>query len=431
MLLRLIVFFFLTLALGAQTVRFHTNVGDIDVLLTPNAAPLTVANFMNYVNNGTYTNSIIHRSVPGFVIQGGGYQLQNHAPVLAATNPPVVNEFNVTNAQGTIAMAKGSDPNSATDQWFFNLVNNGANLDTNTGGFTVFGHIANAAGLAVMNRIAAFPTYNFGGDFTDIPLNNFNNVTLQDGNFVLVTSIVQLPVVVAAGFENAASAVLTNTVGISPGELLAIYGTSLGPAQLTTLTLNANGVVTNALAGTQVLFNGTPGAMIYSSSGQISVIAPYSLAGKATVNVNVVYQGVASSTFQFPVVAANPAVFSLNSKGTGDGAIIHLDGSVVSASNPAAAGDILELYGEGYGVTAPILPDGAIVGSTLPMPVAAVQLLVDGQVVPTIYAGGAGSLVNGVLQVNFVVPKLAPGSHSIQLQTGGKTSPAGVNLQTR
>ncbi|MDP9170620.1 MAG: peptidylprolyl isomerase [Acidobacteriota bacterium] len=420
--------------LSAQnpTVRFHTNVGDIDVLLTPDVAPLTVSNFINYVSSGTYINTIIHRSVPGFVIQGGGYQLINHLPVPAATNPAIANEFNVTNSRGTIAMAKTSDPNSATDQWFFNLANNGSSLDSAANGaFTVFGHITNAAGLAVMDKIASFPVYNYdNASLTQVPLNNYKG-TLQDGNWVLVTSIVQLPVLTNASYEDAASAVLTNTTGIAPGEFLSIYGTSLGPAQLTTLTVDGNNVVTNSLAGTQVLFDGTPGAMVFTSSGQISVIAPYNLAGKSAVNVAVVYQGVQSGTVQFPVFPANPGLFTTTGNGKGDAAIVRIDGAFITTANPASPGDILELYGEGYGVAAPSLADGAIVGSTLPMPVAGVKLLIDGQPVNTIYAGGAPSLVNGVLQVNFTVPTLNPGSHSIQLQIGDKTSPAGVNLQTR
>jgi hypothetical protein len=66
------------------TVRFHTNVGDIDVRLTPAAAPKTVANFLSYLSAGAYSNSIFHRDVQGFIIQGGGFQLQNHVPVATA-----------------------------------------------------------------------------------------------------------------------------------------------------------------------------------------------------------------------------------------------------------------------------------------------------------------------------------------------------------
>ena len=108
------------------------------------AAPLSVNNFQNYVNNGSYTNTIIQRSVPNFVIQGGGFTVNNLAVGTIPSNAAVQNEFSLqrSNLRGTIAFAKvGGNPNSATNQWFFNLGNNSANLDNQNGGFTVFGQV--------------------------------------------------------------------------------------------------------------------------------------------------------------------------------------------------------------------------------------------------------------------------------------------------
>ena len=413
------------------TYRFHTNVGDIDVQLTPDVAPLTVANFLAYNNAGAYVNTVFHRSVPGFIIQAGGYQLQNHVLVATPQNAPVVNEFNVSNTTGTIAMAKlGSDPNSATNQWFFNLANNGSNLDAQNSGFTVFGHITNAAGLKVMNTIGSFPINpaGFPSPFDQIPMNNYRG-TVQDGNFITISSIVPVPALTAPGFESAASAASTSTTGIAPGEFLAIYGQNLGPAPFVTLTLDSKGNALNSIGGTQVLFDGTPGIMVLSSVGQVNVVAPFNLDGKSSVNVTVTNGGIASNAVQFPVVAANPAIFTLNSSGKGDAAIVRLDASIVSTTSPASPGDTLILFGEGAGVATPALADGTIVSTTLPL-VHAV-LMIDGKVTPTLYTGGAPSLVNGVLQVNFVVPSMSAGAHSIQLQVGDRTSPAGVNLQTK
>ncbi|MDD1429379.1 peptidylprolyl isomerase, partial [Dolichospermum sp. ST_sed9] len=109
--------------------------GTINVVLfnqTGIGAPLTVQNFQSYVTAGSYTNSFIHRSVPGFIVQGGGYTYNNSTLGQISANSPVQNEFskNRSNLRGTIAMAKlGSDPNSATNQWFFNLADNSTNLD--------------------------------------------------------------------------------------------------------------------------------------------------------------------------------------------------------------------------------------------------------------------------------------------------------------
>lgn len=419
------------------TYRFHTNVGDMDVMLTPSVAPLTVANFLTYVNSGAYTNTIFHRSVPGFVIQGGGYtinngvQIANSTPVAVPQNAAVQNEFNVSNTRGTIAMAQPSNsPNGATNQWFFNLTNNGSQLDTTTNGpFAVFGHIINNAGLTIMDRIAALPVTDYSSAFGA----DFNTLPTSGTNFVTVYSIFPVPTLTAPGFQSAASFASSSVTGISPGEFLVIYGQAIGPAALTTLTIS-NGAVSTSLGGTQVLFNGAPAPIIYTSSGQTSVIAPYNISDFETINVTVMNNGVASNTLVFPVQPANPAIFTLNASGAGDGAIVRLDGSIVSSKSPAQVGDILELFGEGYGAatSATSLNDGQIVGAKLPAPAdPTTWLLIDGTKVDTLYFGGAPSLVNGVLQVNFTVPSLAPGAHQIQLQVGSRKSPAGVTLYTK
>ena len=145
----------------ATIVEMQTNEGNIDIQLYDTAAPKTVANFLSYVIKGDYNNSFIHRSVPGFVIQGGGYSWSNTTgAAIIPTEPPVVNEFKQSNVRGTIAMAKiGGQPNSATDQWFFNLADNSANLDGQNGGFTVFGQVINN-GMQVVDKIAGLSVVN-------------------------------------------------------------------------------------------------------------------------------------------------------------------------------------------------------------------------------------------------------------------------------
>jgi peptidyl-prolyl cis-trans isomerase A (cyclophilin A) len=200
-------FFLATLAcsFGTDTtvVRFSTSLGPMDVQLYSDESPLNVANFLSYVNSGAYTNSIIHRSVVNFVVQGGGYFLGTDGYLLddIPANAPVVGEHVISNTRGTLAMALSSGPNTATNQWFFNTVDNSASLDgTADGGpFTVVGVITNAAGLAVMDAIAAVPIYdasggNSGSPFGALPLINYvntNAVTAQ--NFVTIFSITTVP----------------------------------------------------------------------------------------------------------------------------------------------------------------------------------------------------------------------------------------------
>ena len=175
----------------ATTVVIQTALGDMQVELFDTAAPLTVANFLAYAKSGAYAGSVFHRSVPGFIIQGGGFK---DTLAAIASSPPVANEFKASNLRGTIAMAKlGSNPNSATNQWFINLANNAANLDAQNGGFTVFGQVL-GNGMQVADAIAALSRVNAGGAFTDLPVTSVpaDNV-LRRENLVLVKAVAVLP----------------------------------------------------------------------------------------------------------------------------------------------------------------------------------------------------------------------------------------------
>lgn len=173
-------------------VAFVTSLGEFRAVLFRYEAPLTVTNFLNYVNGpegASYDGTFIHRSMPGFVIQGGGYHLVDDTRTHITTGDPVVNEFKRSNLRGTIAMAKlGGDPDSATSEWFVNLGNNSGNLDEQNGGFTVFAEVI-GDGMAVVDAIAALDRYDLGGAFTDLPLIS------QDGNYyyVTVSSVTRLP----------------------------------------------------------------------------------------------------------------------------------------------------------------------------------------------------------------------------------------------
>ena len=176
-------------------VKFHTNApevtdfyielfdaaGSADVL-----TPATVANFLAYVSAGRYDQTIIHRSVRGFVLQGGGFTAPDAPfgevgglPAEVAAYPAVVNEPGNSNVRGTMAMAKlETDPNSATSEWFFNLADNSANLDAQNGGFTVFARVL-GDGMRVIDRMAGADTFyaaNYFGilAFSDLPLWNLD-----------------------------------------------------------------------------------------------------------------------------------------------------------------------------------------------------------------------------------------------------------------
>jgi cyclophilin family peptidyl-prolyl cis-trans isomerase len=167
------------LALPAQAanpkVEFDTTAGKIVVELDPAAAPKTVANFLDYVNSKHYDGTQFHRVIAGFMIQGGGYTPDYKQK---PTKPPIAIESEqsskagLSNAVGTIAMARTSDPNSASSQFFINVADNkrlNFTAPTPQGyGYTVFGKVV--SGMDVVNKIAKAPT-GAGGPFpTDVPV---------------------------------------------------------------------------------------------------------------------------------------------------------------------------------------------------------------------------------------------------------------------
>ena len=174
----------------ATVVEFQTVMGNFEVNLYDNATPTTVANFLDYVNNGAYTSSIMHRSVPGFIVQGGGFNFNLAWPATAIpANAPIANEPVFSNLRGTIAMAKTSQPDSATNQWFFNLGDNSANLDLQNEGFTAFGEVV-GNGMDVVDAIAALQRFPFAVPFNELPLRSDNGGNPDATNLVIVTAIV-------------------------------------------------------------------------------------------------------------------------------------------------------------------------------------------------------------------------------------------------
>ena len=171
-------------------VCFNTNMGEICMELYEDKAPQTVSNFLKYVSDGDYESSFFHRSVAGFIIQGGGFTINDTLEINAVPiDSTVLNEYSLSNTRGTVAMAKlGGDPDSATSQWFINLSDNSANLDNQNGGFTVFAKIIDND-MTIVDSIAALPSYNLnqGANFTDTPLYQFDNTkTLIRDNFVVI-----------------------------------------------------------------------------------------------------------------------------------------------------------------------------------------------------------------------------------------------------
>lgn len=174
-LLKFLAISFITIGLSARlqaatSVEFQTSQGNFTVELYPEKAPKTVANFLQYVKDGFYDNTIFHRVINRFMVQGGGFERDLTEKT---TRAPIVNESNngLLNEVGTIAMARTMEANSATAQFFVNLNDNQflnySSPDDELIGYCVFGKIT--SGLDVIQKIGITPTGNMGR-FTDVPI---------------------------------------------------------------------------------------------------------------------------------------------------------------------------------------------------------------------------------------------------------------------
>jgi cyclophilin family peptidyl-prolyl cis-trans isomerase len=241
-----------------SAVRVTTNQGSFDILLYQSEVPLTYANFMNYVNGGDYDGSIFHRSVPGFVVQGGGFAPSTTTPgnmVSLDTDPPVTNEPGISNETGTVAFAKlGGDPDSATNQFFVNQANNNSSnsnsLDNQNGGFTVFGRVA-GGGMNTVNSIGSLPraTYTIPledelgasqGDlsFEGFPVNDTSAPADYDPTKVVeITSVAPVPVL-AYNAVSGDTGVATVTVS---GTSLEVTPVAVGTTSVTVTATDLDG----------------------------------------------------------------------------------------------------------------------------------------------------------------------------------------------
>jgi len=224
-----------------------------------------------------------------------------------------------------------------------------------------------------------------------------------------------------------------DTGAISPGELVAIWGTGLGPSAGAGLTLDSNGLVQTSLGGTQVFIDGNPAPLIYAGPGQVNAVVPYEVASSSTANVVVVYQGNPSAPFPIPIAATRPGIFTSSGTGTGQGAILNQDLSVNGAGHLAARGDWISIYATGEGTTTPPGVDGrlsAYNGAPLPKAQAACSATIGGQPANVNYCGEAPYFTAGVLQMNAQVPEsINPGnSVSVTITVGGVISQANVTI---
>jgi uncharacterized protein (TIGR03437 family) len=218
---------------------------------------------------------------------------------------------------------------------------------------------------------------------------------------------------------------------VSPGEVITIFGSNLGPVQPADMQFDDSGFLTMFLSSTQVLFDGAPVPMVYASAGQVSAVAPFGLQA-ATTQIQVAYQGQTSPAYAATISPVTPGIFALDGSGRGQALAINQDGSLNSPANPAPAGSVIQVYATGLGQMSPAGQDGLLAGdATAPMsPALQVTAQIGGQDAAVIHAGSTPGLIEEVVQLNITVPPqhVASGAASLVVQAGGQNSQPGITV---
>jgi cyclophilin family peptidyl-prolyl cis-trans isomerase len=246
-----------TLTVPKPQVSLVTSAGNLLLELDPAKAPVSVNNFLSYVRQGFYTNTLFHRVISGFVVQGGGYKVFEAPNVFESITrqAAITNEPGISNLAGTVAMAKlGDDPNSATSEFFFSLGNNSSNLDNQNGGFSVFGRVSDAS-RTVLTTLGSVPTSSYAVklrtngttpaatnfSFTDIPINQTPvPAAIDQSLLVKINSVTPVAVLSYAITTHPDSAVATAVLNGTDLEI-----TSVGPGN-TSLVVSATDVDGNS-----------------------------------------------------------------------------------------------------------------------------------------------------------------------------------------
>ena len=224
---------------------------------------------------------------------------------------------------------------------------------------------------------------------------------------------------------------------VSPGAIVAIYGSGLGPVRPATLQLAADGAsVARSLGGATVLFDGVPAALTYASAAQINAVTPYAVAGKTSTQLQVQFQGGASAAVTVPVRDATPGIFTLDASGAGQGAVLNEGYAVNGALAPAERGSWVMIFCTGGGATLPASQDGGITTGDpkqLPLLTGKVSVTIGGLPAAVSYSGGAPGAVAGLTQINAQVPAgVVPGSEvPVVVQVGEARSQSRVTIAVR
>ena len=214
---------------------------------------------------------------------------------------------------------------------------------------------------------------------------------------------------------NVVNAASLSSGAVSPGEVVTIYGSGIGPQSGVAALIDPPNALATQLDGVEVLFDGVAAPLFYAQAGQINAQVPYGVAGNASTNIQVLYQGAAVNSVSAAVASSAPGVFPT---------AVNQDGTFNSAANPAASGSYLTIYATGEGLTNGANLTGAPAAAPYPQPQLPVTVTISGVSAQVVWAGSAPGEV-GLLQVNLIVPgpDLPSGATPLELAVGSNSAP--------
>jgi uncharacterized protein (TIGR03437 family) len=389
-------------------------------------ATLTVSVNQANLSGGNYSGSITITPAGGTaVVVQVGLSVVSQPSILVS---PATLTFafqagsggSVTPGQVTIT-ASGGTANfqasaSSTGNWLSVTPTSGSTSSTAT--LTVQ---VNPAGLAASTTpyTGTITITGASGTQGSATVNVLLNVTAP---FPIISSVLN-----AASYANGA---------VSPGEIVSIFGTSIGPTNPSFLTLTSTGLVSTSIGNVTVSFSGYLAPLTYVSATQINCVVPYGLAGNKAPFAEVQFAGQKSNDYTLTLATSAPGIFTQNSSGSGAGAILNGDSTLNTEANPAPAGSTVQIFMTGEGLTTPTQATGTVtpvnttgVGPLTPAPNLAVSVIIGNQPAGTTFIGEAPYFVAGVLQVNATIPTTASsGANAITVQIGKLVSQSNVTV---
>jgi len=446
---------------AAQTVQVSSSTSGVGytVTYTPSGTWLSLSNNGSTVSSGqsltTPTNLSVNVNPSGLTASSAPYQgtitLQPNGGSTVTISVSLTVQANVVSASpGSLTFtytAGGAAPPAQPVQ-----------VTSGTAGLTFSAQVS--AGNCTSGWLVASPAIGTTPGAVSVSVNpgsvgvgtcNGSVTVIGTGNATGSTTInvsltVAAPVLTINTVSSAASYLGSS---ISPGEIITIFGSNLGPTPYVTLALDSTGKVATTLCpplpsgtncspalGVQVLVAGFAAPMVFASSTQVSAVVPYEVSQlHGSQPVEVKFLGQASNAIGVQIAPTAPGIFTANASGTGPGAISNQDYSANSPSNPAAKGSTVAIYLTGEGLTSPASATGSVTKATLPAPqvtpapLLPVAVLIDGQPAAIAYAGEAPGIVAGVMQLNVQISTTArTGDLPLVVSIGGVSSQSGVTV---